>query len=384
MMADKMKDRFAAARAITDEYYEPILALTEELTQISSPTFEEAERAKRVAEVFTDAGLEDVRTDDINNVTARIPGKDRSKALLVAAHTDTVFPHGTDLTITRDEDKMHAPGVGDNTVAVAAVAKLKQAFDQLGEQPAIDLVLTGNVGEEGLGDLRGMRAVMDANPDIVGAIALEGMALGGVTHVAVGSKRYKVTVKGPGGHSWSDAGKPSAIQHLCEMIAEMGKIPLNTDPKTSFNAGIIGGGVSVNTIAPEAHAVLDMRSISAESLADLVSQIHDVIGGETPEGVSVDVEVVGDRPAGSTPLDHPLVQIGVNGLKELGIEANLRPSSTDANIPISRGIPAMCIGLTTGQGVHREDEYIDLKPIPEGYAYVIAVILEAADSLANA
>lgn len=383
-MTNTLKDRFAKAHAIAPRYLEPIVELTSELTQISAPTFEEAERASRVAAVFAEAGLENVHIDEMSNVTARIPGRDRSKALLVAAHTDTVFPHGTDLTLTREAGKLHAPGVGDNTVAVAAVARLKQALDELGEQPAIDLILTGNVGEEGLGDLRGVRAVVDANPDIVGAIALEGMALGGVTHVAVGSKRYRVTVTGPGGHSWSDAGKPSAIQYLCEMIAAMGQVPLQENPKTSFNAGIIGGGVSVNTIAPQAHAVLDMRSVSAEALADLVSGIDAVINQAAPNGVRVEVEVVGDRPAGSTPQDHPLVQIGIDGLKELGLEPNLRPGSTDANIPISRGIPAICIGLTTGKGVHTEAEYIDLDPIPGGFAYVIAVILEAAELLADA
>lgn len=382
-MSTTLVQRLKNARAVSGEYYQPILDLTRELTAISSPTFQEADRAKRVADVLADAGLDAVMLDDISNVTARIPGKDRSKAVLVAAHTDTVFPHGTDLTITEQNGKLHAPGIGDNTIAVAAVAHLKAAFERLGEQPAIDLILTGNVGEEGLGDLRGMRAVMDANPDIVGAIAVEGMALGSVTYEAVGSKRYKVTVKGPGGHSWIDAGQPSAIQHLCDLIAQMGQIELSDNPKTTFNAGIFHGGVSVNTIAPEAHAVLDMRSTSAESLGDLVKQIDEIIAGPKPDGISVACETVGDRPAGAQPIESPLVQIARHVLLELGIDPKSRPGSTDANVPIARGIPAICIGLTTGSNAHREDEYIDLAPVADGFAHLITVILEAAEMLAT-
>lgn len=381
-MTGKTSPLLTRALSIADAYLEPIIALTTELTQVSAPSNDEVDRARAVESVFAAKGYDDVRQDAIHNVTARIPGRDHSKCLLIAAHTDTVFSRETDLTVRRENDTLHAPGVGDNTVAVATIAMLKQAFEELGETPAIDLVLTGNVGEEGLGDLRGMKAVVDALPDIVGAIAVEGHALGSVTYEAVGSKRYRVTVTGPGGHSWGQAGTPSAIHHLARLIAAMDDIPLLSSPKTSFNAGIVQGGISVNTIAPEAVAVLDMRSTSAEALVELVDQVDAVLQMACPAGVSVQVEVVGDRPAGSQPADLPLVQIADASLHELGINVRHEPGSTDANVPIARGIPAVCIGVTTGGYAHRTDEYINIGPIPTGFAYLITVILQAAESLA--
>lgn len=369
--------------AISDSWLEPILELTSELTAIPAPSNDEVDRAKALKKVLEEKGYSDVSMDEIHNVTGRIPGKDRSKCLLIAAHTDTVFPREVDLTVTRKADTLHGPGVGDNTVAVATVAMLRQAFEELGETPAIDIVVTGNVGEEGLGDLRGMKAVCAALPDMVGAIAVEGHALGSVTHDAVGSRRYRVTVTGPGGHSWGQAGTPSAIHHLARMITAMDYIPLTADPKTSFNAGIVEGGISVNTIAPEAVAVLDMRSTDANALNELVENVDEVLALPRPEGIDVNVQVVGDRPAGSQPSDGVLVQIADDVLTELGI-TNIRhePGSTDANVPIALGIPAVCIGVTTGGFAHREDEFINIAPIPKGFAHLLTVILKSAEALA--
>lgn len=382
-MSSETSSLLQRSLAISDAWLEPIIKLTTELTEIPAPSNDESDRARAVQHVLEEKGYDDVRVDDIFNVTGRIPGKDRSKSLLVAAHTDTVFPREVDLTVTRDGDTLHGPGVGDNTVAVATVAMLKEAFEKLGVTPAIDIVVTGNVGEEGLGDLRGMKAVCAALPDMVGAIAVEGHALGGVTHDAVGSRRYRVTVTGLGGHSWGQAGTPSAIHHLAQMIAAMDNIPLTSDPKTSFNAGIVQGGISVNTIAPEAVAVLDMRSTSAEALEALVSEVDAVLAMPRPTGVEVSVEVVGDRPAGSQPSDGVLVKIADDVLTELGFTSiRHEPGSTDANVPIALGIPAICIGVTTGSYAHREDEFINISPIPKGFAHLITVILKSAEALA--
>jgi di/tripeptidase len=271
--------------------------------------------------------------------------------------------------------------VGDNTVAVAAVAHFRKAFDELGETPACDIVITGNVGEEGLGDLRGMKAVVASLPVIVGAIAVEGQSLGTVVHDAVGSKRYLVTVTGPGGHSWGAAGTPSAVHHLARLIARMDDIPLSDNPKTSFNTGTFHGGISVNTISPEAHVLLDMRSVSAESLQELVDRVDEILASPAPAGIHVDVEIVGDRPAGSQLEDGVLVRIADQVLVDLGIQPRHRASSTDANVPIALGIPSVCIGVTNGDNVHREDEYINLQPIPMGFAHLLTVILQAAEAL---
>lgn len=370
-------------REVAASFVEPIVELTSRVSAIPAPTNDEVERAAFVRDELRRLGLDDVRMDDLCDVTGRIPGRDSSRCLLLAAHTDTVFPRTVDLTVSREGDVLKGPGIGDNSVSVASVALLKAAFDELGVVPAVDLIVTGNVGEEGLGDLRGMRAVVDRLPHIGGAIAVEGHSLGRITHRAVGSRRLRVTVTGPGGHSWGAAGLPSAIHHLARIVARLDDIPLGADPKTSFNAGIFQGGISVNTIAPEAVAVLDMRSTSADALQALVAQVDGVIAMPAPQGISVKVDVVGDRPAGELPADAGLVPIATSVLRELGFEVALDASSTDANIPISRGIPSICIGLTTGGNVHRADEYINITPLSNGFAQLLLTTLRSAEAIAT-
>lgn len=368
---------------LAESYLEPIVELTTRLTEVPAPTNDEGERALALRSEMEALGYGNVEIDDLHDVTARIPGEDSSKCLLLAAHIDTVFPRDTNLTVRRDGDTLHGPAVGDNTVAVAGTVMLRKAFADLGVKPAIDIVIAGNVGEEGLGDLRGMRAVVDSLADIAGAIAVEGHLLGRVTHRAVGSRRLKVTVTGPGGHSWGKAGEPSAIHHLAKIIARLDDIPLTDDPKTSFNAGLFNGGISVNTIAPEATAVLDMRSTSADALADLVTEVERVINMPAPNGVSVDIEVVGDRPAGELPRNEGLAPIADDVLRELGFDVHYDASSTDANVPISRGIPSVCIGLTTGAYAHREDEFIRISPLVKGFTQLVLMSLRSAEALAK-
>ena len=236
---------------LAETFVEPLVELTSRLSEVPAPTNDEAQRAATVRRELEALGYEDVREDDIHNVTGRIAGKDSSKTLLLAAHIDTVFPRDVNLKVSRDGDVLRGPGIGDNTVSVASAAMVIEAFRQLGIVPDVDIVVTGNVGEEGLGDLRGMRAVVDALPNIAGAIAIEGHSRGRITHRAVGSKRFRVTVTGPGGHSWGHAGLPSAIHHLAKIVARLDDIPLTADPKTSFNAGLfqgengIGGGAEI-------------------------------------------------------------------------------------------------------------------------------------------
>jgi acetylornithine deacetylase/succinyl-diaminopimelate desuccinylase-like protein len=260
---------------------------------------------------------------------------------------------------------------------------VNDALRQLDYESPVDIFVTGNVGEEGLGDLRGMRAVMDALPQVGAAIAVEGHSLGRVTNRAVGSRRIKVTVTGPGGHSWGDAGRPSAIHELARLVTRLDGIPLASEPKTSLNVGMFTGGISVNTIAPDATAIIDMRSVDATSLSTLVARVERLIGEVDTPGISVTVDVVGDRPAGALPSDSGLVPIAVDVLAALGMDAICDASSTDANIPISRGIPSMCIGLTTGGNVHRVDEYIRVRPIATGFAQLLLTTMLAAEALAR-
>ncbi|HWV34991.1 MAG TPA: M20/M25/M40 family metallo-hydrolase [Thermomicrobiales bacterium] len=373
----------SSVAGVAESLIADIIALTTELTEVPAPTNDEAERAAVVHRVLVESRYQDVTTDPLANVVGRLPGRMTGGAsVLLAAHIDTVFPRDVPIKVTRRGDVLAAPGVGDNTVSVATVAMLATALDRLGIVPATDIHVTGNVGEEGLGDLRGMRAVVDSLPNLGAAIAVEGHSLGRITNRAVGSTRFRVTVTGPGGHSWGDAGRASAIHELARIVSRLSEIPLGTDPKTSLNVGLFEGGISVNTIAPEATAVIDMRSISAEALARLVDQVEKTIRSASSKEISVRIDVVGDRPAGEMPLDRGIVPIGISVLKQLGIDAVCDASSTDANIPISRGIPSMCIGLTTGGNAHRVDEFIRLEPLARGFTQLILTTLAVSDALA--
>lgn len=362
---------------------EPIAELTLRLSAIPAPTNDEGERASALASILRDAGFDDVTVDDLDDVTGRIRGRRSDRAVLLAAHTDTVFPRSVDVTPRREGDRLFGPGIGDNTISIATVVVLKSLLDRLGIVPDVDIIVTGNVGEEGLGDLRGMRAVMDANPEIGAAVAVEGHALGRITHQGVGSRRLEVTLTGPGGHSWGDFGRPSAIHAAAKLVAQLDAIPLPAEPKTTLNVGILTGGISVNTIAPDARMVIDMRSLDQDALERLVSEAERRIATARTNDITVDSKVVGDRPAGRLPEDQGLVPIARASLELLDIDPTLDASSTDANIPISRRIPAVCIGVASGGHAHREDEYIDLELVPTGVTQLAMVTLEAARLLGN-
>ena len=358
----------AQVSAIAGQLVEPIAALTTVIASVPAPTNDEAARAQVVSDCLTRLGHSDVRIDEISDVVGRLPGRDSSKALLLAAHIDTVFPIETEINVSRTGDVLAAPGIGDNSLSVAAVAMVGKALEQLGRELPVDVYVTGNVGEEGLGDLRGMRAVIDQLPMLGGVIAVEGHSLGRITHKAVGSRRLRITVNGPGGHSWGDAGRPSAIHALARLVARLDEIELIRDPKTTLNVGLFEGGISVNTIAPDATIVIDMRSTSPESLHRLIRRVEEEIAHVETTELSVAIETVGDRPAGEVSRSRGMVPIGIDVLRALGIDATCDASSTDANIPISLGIPAMCIGLTTGGNVHRVDEFVRLRPLATGFA----------------
>jgi tripeptide aminopeptidase len=371
----------AAAQAVTPD----VLELTALISAVPSPTGEETAKSLLVERLFATAGLAKER-DAIGDVVGVIPGRPTSRPgmsrLLVAAHIDTVFPISTPLEIKRSADRLSGPGVGDNSVAVAAAIKLADLLRMAGEVPAVDVLVTGNVGEEGLGNLRGIREVLASRSDIGAVVALEGHNLGRVTHVAVGSRRFRITVKGPGGHSWGDFGRPNAIHGLSKLIAELDAIPLPRSPKTTLNVGMIDGGVSVNTIAPEASCLLDLRSIDESALHRLSDRVMRLVErSNRGDAVVYAAESIGERPAGVVSADSPIVQIAAGTLTALGLEPSFDASSTDANVAIAAGIPAVCIGLTTGGNVHRTDEFIDLEPVAKGVAQLAVLTLALAESL---
>jgi len=380
-------ERIEAVRAAADAVTPDVLELTALISAVPSPTGEETAKSLLVARLFATAGLATER-DAIGDVVGVIPGRQPSRAetsrLVVAAHIDTVFPIGTPLEVKRTADRLTGPGVGDNSVAVAAAIKLADLLRIAGEVPAVDVLVTGNVGEEGLGNLRGIREVLASGSDIGAVVALEGHNLGRVTHVAVGSRRFRIIVKGPGGHSWGDFGRPNAIHGLSKLIAELDAIPLPRSPKTTLNVGMISGGVSVNTIAPEASCLLDLRSIDESALRRLSDRVTRLVDrSNRGDAVVYAAEPIGERPAGVVAADSPIVQIAASTLAALGLEPSFDASSTDANVPIAAGIPAVCVGLTTGGNVHRVDEFIDLEPVPNGITQLALLTLALAESLSE-
>ncbi len=360
-----------------------VLELAVTIQQIPAPTFAEYKRAEFVRQQFIEEGLADVSIDDLGNVYARLPGINPDKRpFVLCAHTDTVFPVEMDLAITRRAGELAGAGIGDNSLGVAGLFAVLWALRAAKEILPTDLWLVANVGEEGLGDLNGMRVVVDHFGDLpTGYIILEGMAYGQVYHRALGSRRYRIAVETVGGHSWVNYGTPSAIHELAALIQQITALALPASPRTTLNVGVIAGGTSVNTIAPEAYFELDLRSESVEQLTQLVGQIEDFVAAANHPGVMVTAEVIGDRPAGEIDTEHPLVQLALESLQALGEKGILSIGSTDANIPLSRGIPAICIGITQGGGAHTTKEYIVTEPVGRGLAHLLAVVRAASQRL---
>ena len=361
---------------------ERALELTRSIAEISAPTFDESDRATAVQAAFAAAGLRDIQRDELHNVVAKLPGRTRKQPMLLAAHLDTVFPRSTTIKVRATDGRLHGPGIGDNSLGIASLLVLPELLEQLGLTPGVDVLITGNVGEEGQGNLVGIRRVMDDHPEIGALIAIEGHNLGRVTHVAVGSVRLRVTVTGPGGHSWGDFGNPNAIHVAAEMIAGLSRLSLPQTPKTTLSVGVIRGGTSVNTIAPSATFDVDMRSTDAAALDRLVDRARSVLRS-TDERVSVQIDVLGERPAGYLSVGSRIVRTGIEVLRLLGYSASADASSTDANLAIHRELPSICIGLTFGGNVHTVDEYIETGPVAAGIAQLALLTLSVSEELAR-
>ena len=253
-----------------------VLDLAVQIQQIPAPTFGEEQRAEFVRGLFAAEGLLDVSMDPLNNVYARLAGSEATPPLIVSAHLDTVFPANTILDHSQEADRIRGPGIGDNSLGVAALFGLLWELRARGINPAGDVWFTANVCEEGLGDLRGMNAVVDRfGADVRAYLVIEGTALGHVYHRAIGVVRYRVTVRTAGGHSWSDYGEPSAIHEAARLVTQITALPVPATPRTTLNVGLISGGTGVNVLASDARFELDLRSESPEALATLVQQVEE-------------------------------------------------------------------------------------------------------------
>ena len=314
--------------------------------------------------------------DSLGNVFARLAGKQKkAKPLIVSAHLDTVFPNSINLQAKKETGRIVAPGIGDNSLGVAALFGILWSLRERNIELTHDVWFVANVGEEGLGDLRGMRGVVERfDKNVIGYLVLEGLALGHIYHRAIGVRRYRVTAKTAGGHSWSDYGQPSAVHELAALVTQLTAIRLPREPRTTMNVGTFGGGTGINVLASEAKFDLDLRSEDPASLSKLVYQVEELFRFADRDGVKVLAEIIGQRPAGEIPAEHPLVKLAVNCMHEQGLSGVLTAGSTDANIPLSRGIPAVVMGITTGGGAHTTHEYIDLDPIEKGMDSVVRFV----------
>lgn len=379
-----------------------------ELSQIPAPPFAEDARAERMAELFAEAGLRDVRRDRVGNVIADRPGAGGTSGttgrgdLVVTAHLDTVFPAGTDVSVRRLGDRLEGPGISDDARGLAALLTVARCLAAGGVETEAPLRFVATVGEEGAGDLRGVKHLFGPAGAGTGAsafISLDGAGLERIVVRGLGSRRYRVTVRGPGGHSWVDWGTPNPIHALTVLGARLATTPLPEEPLTTLTVSRIGGGTSINAIPQSAWLEIDTRSASAVHLADVESVVRrlanehaaidprrgirpDAEGGASGHAVpsagrlQVDIEVIGDRPAGETDPGHPLVQAAIAATRSLRGTPLLAVSSTDANIPMSVGIPAVTLGCGGEAGLaHTTAEWYRNVNGPEGILRALHTVL---------
>lgn len=350
------------------------------IQRIPAPTFHERARADYVAQMFATLGLQQVSTDQLCNVYGRMQGHDPDlSGVMLSAHIDTIFAAETDLTVKREGDCIFAPGLGDNSIGVAGLLAIAYALQRMNAAPGRDLWFVATTREEGLGDLGGMRAAFHSlKGRIHCVINLEGLAFGHVYHAGIAVRRLHITTNAPGGHSWLHFGRPSAVHAIVQLGAKLTTIQPPQSPRTTYNIGMIEGGEAINAIATSASLWFDMRSEDRATLEDFESQVREHIAALTSDDVTFSIRIVGDRPAGRLAPEHPLVQGALAALAQIGVRGTLETGSTDANVPLSEGCPAVTVGVTRGGNAHRLDEYIEIQPVASSLRHLILLTLAAS------
>ena len=341
------------------------------ITEIPAPPFQEAQRAVAVRTLLAASGL-DVKIDKTGNVIGEMRGANDKEIVILAAHLDTVFPAGTDVKVRREGQRLAAPGISDNGTGLAALAAIARALEEAHVKPLRTILFVADVGEEGEGNLRGMRALVDAyRSKLRAALVMDGSGTDHVTTKALASRRLEVLITGPGGHSWSDFGMPNPINALVRGSVRFINTKVPSNPRTTFNLGQIEGGTSVNSIPYEAKLKVDVRSESEDELTKLESALRDCISaGIRDEMESArdrskgkldwKVELLGSRPGGELAADSPLLAALRAADDYVGNHSRVERSSTDANIPLSNGIDAISIGAGgTGGGAHSLQEWYE-------------------------
>lgn len=356
--------------------------------QIPAPPFHEEARGQELKRLFTGLGLRDVRIDKAGNVIGVRPGKAAHPNLVFSAHLDTVFPEGTKVTVTREGTVLKGPGIGDDCRGLAVMLSVIRSLNEAHVETPGTITFVADVGEEGLGDLRGMKELFGVTlkGQIDKFVSVDGTGLG-IVNIGVGSFRYRVTFKGPGGHSYGAFGLANPIQAMGRAIAKIDAFEVPSQPKTTFNVGRVGGGTSVNAIPYEAWMEVDMRSADPAALKALDDKFNAAVKQAVEEenqrwkgrgAITVSPELVGIRPAGQTPRSSPIVETALAVSRALGVQEVLREGSTDANVPMNMGIPAITIsGGGAGTGAHSLNETFDTKDSWQGTqrAVLLAVAL---------
>nr|WP_283254231.1 M20/M25/M40 family metallo-hydrolase [Ramlibacter paludis] len=387
---------FKAASAQLDKEHGRIVEDGIKLTEIPAPPFKEEVRAREFQKMLQAAGLADVKIDEEGNVLALRKGTHGDgKVVVVSAHLDTVFPPGTDVKVKRQGTKLYAPGIGDDTMSLAVLAGFVRAMQAANIRTRDDILFVGTVGEEGPGDLRGVRHLFTKGAykdKIKSFFSVESGSVAGITNGGVGSKRYRVTFSGPGGHSFGAFGLVNPMFAMGQAASEFSRIQVAASPKTTYSIGLVGGGTSVNSIPVEAWMEVDMRSESVPDLKRvedrMLTIVKEAAEGEnfarsTKEGkIKVEAKLIGDRPAGNTAVTTDLAQYAKAAIEAGGYKVNYQWSSTDSNMPMSLGIPALTIGRgapdSSGRS-HSLDEWMDVDkaPMVKAMATSLSIVLAA-------
>ncbi len=364
-----------------------------ELTEIPAPPFMEERRGQRFLEMLREHGVDTAWVDAEGNVLGLRRGSGSGGTLALTGHLDTVFPEGTDVTVRMRGDTLVAPGIGDDTRGLAALLAILRALNTANVRTNADILFVGTVGEEGLGDLRGVKHLFrDGGPSIDAFISIDGTRDRGITHQGLGSHRYRVTFVGPGGHSWGAFGLANpahALGRAIRYFQDGADVYTRDAPRrTSYNVGRMGGGTSVNSVPFEAWMEVDMRSEGVETLEAVDAMLHEAVQRalreenalrRRGEPLTVDVDLIGDRPSGEIAVSDPLVMRAFAATQALGLEPQLGRSSTDSNVPISKGIPAITIGGGgVGIGAHSPEEAFVNRDGPRGIQRALLIVVAQA------
>jgi acetylornithine deacetylase/succinyl-diaminopimelate desuccinylase-like protein len=352
------------------------LAEQKRITEIPAPPYKEQIRAAYYLKRFQELGFKDASIDAEGNVIALRKGSGGGPKLVVSAHLDTVFPEGTDVTVKEKDGVILAPGIGDDSRGLAALLSLIQPMNANDIKTVGDVLFVGTVGEEELGNLRGVKALFRDHADIDGFISIDGLGITRIVNQATGSHRYEMIFRGPGGHSFQEFGLPSAIHAMGRAIAKISELQTPPEPKTTFTVGTVVGGTSVNAIAAEARMAVDMRSDSTEELLKLEARLLDLVKDAVREEnarwnsdkLAVEIKLIGDRPAGIVAMDSPIVQATQRAVAVVtrAPRVTFAGSSTDSNWAMSRGIPAVTVGGGgEGGNWHSRNEWY--KPVDAYY-----------------